>query len=69
MRELILRGYVVTLLRLRVNRDERGASMVEYGLLIALIAGVVVVTVGAIGTNIETQFKAVCNKIGGGATC
>ena len=43
----------------RFQKDESGAAMVEYGLLVALIAAVVVVVVGALGTQIKTAFCTV----------
>ncbi len=38
------------------RKDETGASAVEYGLLVALIAAVIVVAVFALGTLINTTF-------------
>ncbi len=35
-------------------RDEEGATMVEYGLLVALIALVAIVGVALLGTNLTT---------------
>jgi pilus assembly protein Flp/PilA len=43
----------------RRNADERGATAVEYGLLVALIAGVIVVAVAALGVKINGAFVAV----------
>ncbi len=40
-------------------RDERGASAVEYGLLVALIAAVIIVVVTALGVKVNTAFKSV----------
>ena len=37
-------------------RDEEGASMVEYGLLVALIAIVAITGVALLGTNTNTAF-------------
>ena len=39
------------------TRDERGASAVEYGLLIAGIAAVIVLVVFAFGNQISTIFS------------
>jgi pilus assembly protein Flp/PilA len=36
--------------------SEKGATAVEYGLLVALIAAVIVVVVTALGTNINNAF-------------
>jgi pilus assembly protein Flp/PilA len=40
----------------RFQRDETGAAMVEYGLLVALIALVVAVGAGTLGTDINNLF-------------
>jgi pilus assembly protein Flp/PilA len=37
-------------------RDEEGATMVEYGLMIALIAAVCILAVTTIGKNLNTLF-------------
>jgi pilus assembly protein Flp/PilA len=39
--------------------DERGATMVEYGLMVALIAVVVAVGAGLLGIGIDTLFDEV----------
>lgn len=44
-------------------RDEEGATMVEYGLLIALIALVAITAVKTLGTNISTLFNTVANSV------
>ena len=38
-------------------KDEEGASMVEYGLLVALIAIVCITMVALLGTNLNTLFS------------
>ena len=43
--------------------DERGATAVEYGLLVALIAAVIVVTVGLLGGHILDAFTTVNDEI------
>jgi pilus assembly protein Flp/PilA len=43
--------------------DDRGASAVEYGLLVALIAAVIVVAVTLIGTNLTSVFDKVAHAI------
>lgn len=45
--------------------DEEGASAVEYGLLIAGIAAVVMVAIYAIGTALNTKFTAVSGQLAG----
>ena len=43
---------------------ERGATAVEYGLIVALIAAVIIVAVTLLGTNIRAIFQGVADKIG-----
>jgi pilus assembly protein Flp/PilA len=45
------------------SRDERGAAGVEYGLLVALIAAVIVATVATLGTQVESGFQTVVNNL------
>lgn len=47
----------------RVLRDEEGATMVEYGLMVALIAVVAMVAVETLGGDIKTMFDNVAAKI------
>ena len=44
-------------------RDEEGATMVEYGLLVALIALVAIVGVTLLGTNLNTLFNTVAGSV------
>ena len=44
-------------------RDEDGASMVEYGLLLALIALVAITAVKTLGTGVSTLFNQVAGSI------
>jgi pilus assembly protein Flp/PilA len=45
-----------------MDRD-RGATAVEYGLMVALIAGVIIAAVTLIGTNLRTVFETVAAKL------
>lgn len=47
--------------------DQRGASAVEYGLLVAGIAAVIVAIVFTLGGQISTAFNTVSTRIGGAA--
>jgi pilus assembly protein Flp/PilA len=40
----------------RLKQDERGATLIEYSILIGLITVAVIVTVGTVGTWIATQW-------------
>jgi pilus assembly protein Flp/PilA len=44
-------------------RDEEGATMVEYGLLVALIAMVALAAVQALGVNLSTLFNGVATSV------
>jgi pilus assembly protein Flp/PilA len=44
-------------------RDEDGATMVEYGLLVALIAMVALVGVSALGVNVNALFNTVAGSV------
>ena len=51
----------------RRRRDDKGASAVEYGLLIAAITGVLVVIVWAFIGVVGDQFESTCDAIADGA--
>ena len=42
---------------------ERGATAVEYGLMVALIAVVIIGAVTLLGNNLSTTFNNVANKV------
>jgi pilus assembly protein Flp/PilA len=51
-------------IRRRLSRDEeRGASVVEYGLLIAAVAALVVVAAFAIGNWANNSFNETCDEL------
>jgi len=52
-----------TWLESKLLKDDRGASMVEYGLLVALIAVVAIVAVKLVGTRVSSNFSNVGNNI------
>jgi pilus assembly protein Flp/PilA len=43
--------------------DEEGATAVEYGLMVALIAGVIIAAVQLIGTNLNVVFNRVAGLL------
>ena len=49
----------------RFFQDESGASAVEYGLLVALIAVVIIGAVTLLGGAIKTQFSTAATTIAG----
>lgn len=45
--------------------DESGQGMVEYGLILALIAIVAIVSLTGIGTQLTAKFNEIVSKLGG----
>ncbi len=43
--------------------NEKGASLVEYALLVALIAVVAITAVGTLGTKVSSQFNAIQGQL------
>ncbi len=53
--------WVVT--HMHATRNEDGATAVEYGLMVALIAAVIVATVALLGDEIQQAFNTVLTSI------
>ncbi len=47
----------------KLAQRQEGASAVEYGLLVALIAIVIIVAVATVGTNLKGKFESVGNSL------
>ena len=47
----------------RFVRDESGATAIEYGLIAALVAVVLVTALGAMGTNLSATFQKVTSSL------
>ncbi len=48
--------------------DESGQGMVEYGLILALVAIAVIVVLGLLGDSVKDTFQSVVDRLGGGET-
>jgi pilus assembly protein Flp/PilA len=46
-----------------LRRDEDGATMVEYGLLVALIAMVALAGISVLGINLQTLYTTVAGSV------
>jgi pilus assembly protein Flp/PilA len=46
-----------------LRRDDHGATAVEYGLMVALIAAVIIAIVTTLGGNLNNLFTTVANAI------
>ena len=49
---------------LRAKGNEKGATAVEYGLIVALIAVVIIIAVALLGTNLRDLFDQIAGYIG-----
>lgn len=47
----------------RFMKDESGATAIEYGLIVALIAVVIITAVTTVGTNLSGKFTSVGTSI------
>jgi pilus assembly protein Flp/PilA len=59
-------AYLTTLVfvaQQRLGKATKGATAVEYGLLVALIAAVIITVVTLLGTNLSTMFARVATNI------
>jgi len=57
--------YGATHLRARFGADERGASLVEYALLVALIAVICIAAITFLGQSASTKFSSVGSSVAG----
>jgi pilus assembly protein Flp/PilA len=51
--------------RFEAHRKDRGATAVEYGLLVGLIAVVIIVGVSALGGRLQAIFATLAAQLGG----
>jgi pilus assembly protein Flp/PilA len=49
----------------KIRRDDKGATAVEYGIMVALIAVVIIVAVTALGGSLNGMFESVKCQIDG----
>lgn len=49
----------------RFAKNESGATAIEYGLIAALIAVVIITAVTLVGTNLGTVFNNIATKLSG----
>jgi pilus assembly protein Flp/PilA len=57
--------FLATWLRARFGHSDRGASLVEYALLVALIAVVCIAAVTILGKSASNKFESVGTSLGG----
>ena len=49
--------------KLAAIRDDRGATAVEYGLMVGLIAVVIIAVVTTLGSNVKSLFNTVSSSV------
>jgi pilus assembly protein Flp/PilA len=54
-----------TNLMIRLRSDEKGATAVEYGIMVALIAVVIIVAVGLLGGTLSDTFNNIQCQVAG----
>ena len=55
--------FVKSWIQARFSDSERGAALVEYALLLALIAVVCIVAIGLIGDNANSAFESINTEL------
>ena len=55
-----------TNLSVRLRGNEKGATAVEYGIMVGLIAVVIIVAVSLLGGSLNAMFEQVQCQVGGG---
>ena len=51
----------------RLKREEKGATAVEYGLMVGLIAVVIIAAVATLGEQLLALFESITAELGGAA--
>ncbi|WP_207769361.1 Flp family type IVb pilin [Nocardioides currus] len=59
----MLEKFITFMIVGRDKNNEEGATAVEYGLLVALIAAVIIAVVVLLGTQINTAFSSITSKL------
>jgi len=54
---------LVSLAKDRLEREEKGATAVEYGLMVGLIAVAIIATVVLLGSKLDGLFKTITNAL------
>jgi pilus assembly protein Flp/PilA len=57
-------AHIAPFMRARLGRSERGASLVEYALLVALIAVVCILAITFVGSRANDKFSSVGSSLG-----
>ena len=58
-------AHLVSFFAVKFGNKDRGATAVEYGLMVALIAVAIITTVGLLGDELNTLFTTVTTELAG----
>jgi Flp pilus assembly pilin Flp len=59
LRPCLLEDHLTGLSSIQILKEQRGASAVEYALLVALISGMIIAAIGLFGDSVRTLFDSV----------
>jgi pilus assembly protein Flp/PilA len=54
---------LIAVTQYRLEREEKGATAVEYGLMVGLIAVVIIAAVTLLGDNLKAMFTDIAGKV------
>ena len=54
---------LIAVTQYRLEREEKGATAVEYGLMVGLIAVVIIAAVTLLGDNLKAMFNDIAGKV------
>ena len=63
MKSLAIKTHILMMQKRAELRGDRGATAVEYGLLVALIAVIIIVAVALLGNNLLRTFNTVASSV------
>jgi len=63
MKSLAIKTHILMMQKRAELRSDRGATAVEYGLLVALIAVIIIVAVALLGNNLLRTFNTVASSV------
>ncbi|MGH9300902.1 MAG: Flp family type IVb pilin [Acidimicrobiales bacterium] len=66
---VVCQTFINSFIQGRMDRSERGAAMVEYALLVALIAIVSVVVLTTLGGSVKDKFSTVSSCLSTTTSC
>jgi pilus assembly protein Flp/PilA len=58
-----VKEFSVTTAFLAMLKDDEGATLVEYGLVVSLIAVAAIIAIGTLGNKVSDTFNAIAGKI------